>query len=113
MIAIYYSLRSFILQLADKHGRVLCDNTTVVAVVNNMGSTSSSKCNVIAKLIWLFCKAHNIWITCAHIPGVENVKSEFESRKNYKQAEWMLNKKIFARVLQHFQYSPDVDCFAS
>ena len=113
MIAIYYALRSFLSHVTGLHVPVLCDNTTAVSVVNNMGTTRSRECNRVAQQIWKFCQQHNIWVTCAHIPGVENFEADFESRKQYKQAEWMLNREHFIYAVAHFNFTPELDCFAS
>ena len=113
MIAVYYALRSFISRLKGSHVRVLCDNTTAVAVLNKMGSTRSASCNKMAKKIWNFCFEHHMYITCAHIPGVENIVPDKESRKEYKQAEWMLDKGHYLHCLQLFGFTPTIDCFAS
>ena len=113
MIAIYYAIRSFKGKLKDKHVRVLCDNTTAVAVLNKMGSTRSMACNLMAQKIWKFCFRNSIYITCAHIPGVENVVPDKESRAEYRQAEWMLDKKLYTHCTQLFQFLPTIDCFAS
>ena len=78
-----------------------------------MGTTRSPECNEMAKQIWGFCENNNIFITCAHIPGKENIVADKESRREYKQGEWMLNKEIFQYALEYYQYSPDIDCFAS
>ena len=113
MIAVYYSIRSFKDRLKNTHTRVLTDNTTAVAVINKMGTTHNDHCNRIAQDIWTFCKKYDIWITCAHIPGVENVIADFESRKEYKQAEWMLNKLLFHKICKKQKFYPNMDCFAS
>ena len=65
MMAIYYSIRSFKDSLCNKHIKVLSDSTTAVAVINKMGTTHSDQCNEVAQLIWQYCAAHTIWITCA------------------------------------------------
>ena len=33
-----------------------------------------------------------------HIPGKENCEADFEPRREYKDAEWILNPKIFNQV---------------
>ena len=111
--AIYYGLRSFLPYVTGFHVRVLSDNTTAVSVVNNMGTTHSVECNQAAQKIWNFCRSQDIWITCAHIPGKNNVESDFESRRPYRQAEWMLARKHYLKAIETFQFTPDIDCFAS
>ena len=50
--------------------------------------------------IWLFCFKNKIWITAAHIPRTENVIADYESRKSYKNAEWILNPEIFQKAIE-------------
>ena len=60
-----------------------------------------------------FCFKNEIWITAAHIPGAENVIADYESRKSYKDVEWMLNPEIFQKAIKHLKLKPDLDCLAS
>lgn len=113
MLAIFYALRSFVDLLRGHHVRVLCDNTTAVFVLNKMGTTRSMDCNRVNKKIWEYCKENQIFITCTYIPGKENVVADIESRREYKQAEWMLNKDIFVRAQKVFKFDVNIDCFAS
>ncbi len=113
MLAVLYALRSFVQNLQNKHVRILSDNTVTVSVLNKMGSCRSLECNYMGQQIWKFCGENNIFITCTHIPGVENTIADEESRREYKQGEWMLNKEIFHQAVQHFRFSVDIDCFAT
>ena len=113
MLAIYFSLRSFCAHFHGLHIRVLSDNTTAISVLNKMGTVRSQQWNLIAQTVWQFCRDNKIWITCAHIPGKLNTEADTESRKEYKQAEWMLNSDIFEKAVQRFNFIPDLDCFAS
>ena len=69
-----------------------------------MGTTKSSIYNDIVKNMWFVCVKNKIWITAAHIPGVENVTADYESRKSYKDAEWMLNPEIFQKAIKLPKY---------
>ena len=113
MIAILYALRSFVDVLSGQHVRVLCDNTTAVHTINKMGTTKSMSCNSMVKEIWEFCLANDMFITCTHIPGKENIVADHESRREYKQGEWMLNKDIFHWALTCFGFDANIDCFAT
>ena len=95
MMAIYFTLKSFSKQLQGKHVKIFSDNTSAVGIINKMGSSKSNICNSICQNIWLLCKKNEIWITCAHIPGTENVLADYESRREYRDSEWMLNPEIF------------------
>ena len=72
--------------------KVHSDNTTTVQLINKMGSTHSIECNSTAQLIWQFCGKHDIWLTCAFLSGSQNKGADFEYRKKYRDAEWMLNR---------------------
>ena len=113
MTAILYALRSFVEVIENQHVKVLCDNTTAVFVINKMGTTKSPQCNSIAKEIWKFCMEKGMFITCAYIPGKENIVADRASRKEYKQGEWMLNSLIFKDATIHFGFTPNIDCFAT
>ena len=78
-----------------------------------MGTTKSSVCNNIAKNIWLFCLKNKIWITGAYISGAENVITDYESKKSYKDVESMLDPAIFQKTIKHLKFKPDVDGFTS
>ena len=113
LIAIYYALRSFKNCCTHKHVKIYSDSTAAVGIVNKMGSSKSALCNQICKNLWLFCDTHNIWVTAAHIPGSKNIGADRESRKEYKEAEWKLNPKLFISCIQTLHFSPQLDCFAS
>ena len=113
MVAIFYALRAFVDVLEGQHVRVLCDNTTAVFTINNMGTTKSTSCNAVVKEIWEFCKNHDIFITCTYIPGKENVVADKASRREYKQGEWMLRRDIFQTAMVAFDFKPNLDCFAT
>ena len=91
----YYSLRSFKTDFQIKHVKIFSDSQVEVEIINKMGTTKSSTCNNIVKNIRLFYVKNKIRITAAHVPGAENVIADYESRKSYKDAEWMLNPEIF------------------
>ena len=78
-----------------------------------MGTSHSDPCNRITKLIWEWCIANHIWISSAHIPGIEKVGADTESCKLRDETEWMLNHSVFNRILERLQLSPDIDLFAS
>ena len=113
LLAVHYSLRSFKTYFQNKHVKIFSDSQVGVQIINKMGTTKSSICNEIIKNTCLFCVKNKIWITAAHIPGAENVIADYESRKSYKDAEWMLNPEIFQNAMKHLQFKPDLDCFAS
>ena len=109
--AILFGLQSLCTE-KDVHVRVLTDNTTALAYVKNMGGVRSEPCNQVAKEIWDWCEVQGIWVTIAHIPGVENVVADYKSRVFEDNLEWTLNEKIFKKICKVFG-TPSVDLFAS
>ena len=113
LLAIYYALKSFQSECVNSHVKVLNDNVAAVGIVNKMGTSKSELGNAIAKNIWSFCEKYNIWVTAAHIPGIDNTAADTESRRQYKEAEWKLDPKIFSEACKTLLFSPNLDCFAS
>ena len=113
MIAIYFALKAFCSQLKGRHVKILCDNTTAIGVLNKMGSSQSEACDDLCQKIWEHCKLNGIWITCTYIPGKCNVEADTESRRDYRDGNWMLNKKLFKNVCARLTFQPDIDCFAN
>ncbi|CAG2195281.1 unnamed protein product [Mytilus edulis] len=111
ILAIYYTLKSFLHLIINKHVKVLTDNTTAVAYISNMGGTKSIDCNTISRQIWLFCKDNDIWLTCTHIAGKENLADK-KSREFDDKLEWKLKRSVFDQLCTLWQ-RPDIDLFAS
>ena len=44
---------------------------------------------------------------------MDNVDADLESRRDYKDADWILNPTLFHRACVKCQFVPDIDCFAS
>ena len=85
----------------------------VQTVINKMGTCKNHALNKGAQQIWGFCQQFHIWITSSHIPGKENFQADFESKREYKNAEWMLNPKIFNKTQKIMSFQPHIDCFAT
>ena len=91
----------------------MCDNTTAVNVINHMGTSYSDSCNSLAKEIWEWCLARDIWVSVAHIPGKQNLVADFESQRNQREAEGQLHRAALQNALSRFNFQPDIDFFAS
>ena len=113
LLAVFYTLKSFKSDLQDKHIKTFSDNTTAVAVINKMGTCKNHALNKRAQQIWGFCQQLHIWITAFHIPGKEKFEADYESRREYKDAEGMLNPKIFNEAQNILSCQPQTDCFAT
>ena len=106
-------MKSFKFDLQDKHIKTFSDNKTAEAVINKMGTCKNHALNKIAQQIWGFCQQFRIWIAASHIPNKKNFEADFESRREYKDAEWMLNPKIFNEAQNILSFQPQIDCFAT
>ena len=111
--ALFLGLQAYCKSLNDTHIRVRLDNTTAVAVINHMGTSHSSQCNTLGKAIWEWCIQRHIWLSVAHVPGIENTEADLESRKKQSNTEWMLNQKRLHEALLKLNFAPDIDVFAS
>ena len=52
-------------------------------------------------------------IFSSHIPGVENTMTDKMSRVFKDNTEWVLSHKLFKILCDKFQFSPQVDLFAT
>ena len=109
--AILFGLKS-LSQVEGCHIRVMTDNTTALAYIKHQGGVRSPECNEQAQQVWSWAESRRIWLSIAHIPGVENVVADYKSRNFTDNTEWELNDRIFSKVVDAFG-EPDVDLFAS
>ena len=112
LLAVKFSLMSLLHGSHDIHVRIMSDNTTVVSYINEMGGCKSPQCNGLAKEIWEWAMARNIWLSAAHIPGRNNVSADALSRKFSMELEWMFSKQVFQKILSRFN-NLEIDLFAS
>ena len=70
-------------------------------------------CDKLAIDIWDFCSSRKIWISAAHIPGVENTIADKLSRIFNDKTEWKLSPNIDNKIVKKFRFRPCLDLFAS
>ena len=97
--------------IEGKHVHMLLDNTTAIAYINHMGGKHGNL-NSLAVEVWNWCLEHDIWLSAAHLPGVENVEADYESRHFNDRCEWSLHEGVFQRLIEVFG-KPEIDLFAS
>ena len=112
MLAVKFSLKSFLKEFSNVTINIFIDNTAVISVLKNMGTSHNFHLNSICKQIWEWCKDRNIWLFPVYINTKEDL-ADRTSRITYIQAEWMLGKRLFDRVSQTLKFSPTTDLFAS
>jgi hypothetical protein len=113
LLAVFLALKSFANSLTGKHIKVMIDNMTALSDINHMGTSKSAARNALAKSVWLWCHERNIWLTAVHIPGVDNVEADQQSRLSNTSAEWSLNHKFFLDAVSELGVRPNIDLFAS
>lgn len=109
--ACWLALESFANYKSGIHISLRMDNTSAIAYVNKQGGTSE-KLNTLAFDIWEWCQNRNLWISAKHIPGVENIVADYESRVFNDTSEWSLSEAVFEQIMSVWG-SPDIDLFAS
>ena len=112
LLAIWYSILSFLPHIAGHHILIHSDNTTAISYVKKAGGMENPLRDHIARLIWNLASDHKFWISIAHIPGIENTESDRESRTHNPHIEWELPQPAFTKITKHFG-KPDIDLFAS
>ena len=112
LLAVQFSLSALLLSVHDQHVRVESDNTTVISYINSMGGCHSVDYDTIAKNIWTWALAKNLWLSAAYIPGTTNCMADKLSREFNPTLEWSLNPAIFDKIVQCFS-RPTVRFFAS
>lgn len=109
--AVQFAIQSLTKHKQNIHVHIKSDNTTVVAYLNKMGGTRSELLLQTTKQIWTHCLSKKIMITAEHIPGIQNVQADLESRQMRDTSNWMLNKGIFKQINQ--MWGPlNIDLFA-
>ena len=113
LLAVFMGLQTFFKTHYNTHLRILTDNTTAIAVLNHMGTSHSDPCNRLGKEIWEWCIDRNIWLSDAHIPGVHNIKADFESRRTNDNTEWMVDRAYLNNAPSQLSLHPNIDLFTS
>ena len=111
LLGAFFVLKSFEKELTGMHVHCWLDNTTAIAYLNHMGGRQSLL-NNLAFEIWSWALSREMWLTAGHVPGVQNIEADFESRHFNDRSEWSLNSHVFEK-LQDIFGKPDIDLFAS
>jgi hypothetical protein len=111
LTAAKFTIKSLAVTERNSHIRIYMDNTVAISYINKFGGKMHTL-HCIAKDIWLWAKERNIWISAAHVPGVDNTVADALSRCTNDDMEWMLNKQYF-QSLQEIVGNIDIDLFAS
>jgi ribonuclease HI len=112
LLAIFYGLKS--LARDEKKCSILLrvDNTTAISYINRMGSIQFPYLNSLAREIWKWCEAREIWLFASHIKSADNFEADEQSRCQKTEIEWELNNNYFKRICQSYG-NPEIDLFAN
>ena len=109
--AILFGLKA-LCEVSKCHIRIMTDNMTALAYVKHHGGVRSEGCNREAQDIWSWAEEREVWLSIAHIPGVDNVMADFKSRNFEDNLEWELSEKLYERIVDRFG-EPEIDLFAT
>ena len=110
--AVLFGLKCFVKE-PNKHIKIFSDNTTTIACINKKGTSRSPPCHAIALHIWEWAESMSTHLTAAHVPGVENIEADKESRKLHIDGEWMIDSVILKQSFAALNVEPEIDIFAS
>lgn len=110
--AIFLSLQKFCENVRDANILIRSDNTTAISYVNRMGSIQYKNLSFLAREIWQWCEARNLWLFASYIKSEHNWQADEESRILPPETEWSLAPYAFSIITSRFGI-PEVDLFAS
>ena len=78
--AAFLALNTFVSNRRNIYVLLLIDNVAAISFIGHKGGTHSRRLSDLALMIWAWCLQRNIIICAEHIPGVDNVGADKESR---------------------------------
>ena len=79
LFTVVLALRCWGPELENQHVRVRSDNVVTVSALNKPTSRSPVLMPHVKEIFWL-CVKYNVYLSCVHIPGVENLLADRISR---------------------------------
>ena len=67
--AVLFSVTSLLVSLENTNVMIMCDNTTAVHTINNMGTCRSLECHAVVLDIWEWARQRKNLLIATHIPG--------------------------------------------
>ena len=109
--AILFALKCFANNLTSVNILLRVDNTTAISYINRMGSVQHMALNEVAREIWQWCEARNLWLVASYIKSKNN-RADKDSRILSTETEWELDNSAFNIITKTFG-QPEIDLFAS
>ena len=110
-LAAFYALKHYAKNFQG-HVQLRLDNQCCINIINNMGTIKVFDLNQLCKQMWLWAYEKGIWISAVYVASANN-EADKPSRKCLNDSEFMLNKDIFSKVIKTWEFTPDIDLFAS
>ena len=111
LIAAFLILKTYCAHMHDCHIRLMLDNTTAIACINKFGSIKPKLLKVTQEL-YEWAEKRRLFLSAAHVPGVDNVLADKESRTHKTETEWKLKENWFNWICEQLG-KPEIDLFAS
>ena len=112
MLAVFFALRHFLVDLRGHHVLVRTDNMSVVSYINRQGGLRSRPLCRLAHQILLWSQDKFLSVRSIYIPGVENMGADILSRQGPRPGEWWLHPEVVELIWREFGRA-EVDLFAS
>ncbi len=111
-MAAFLALKSFAANCTDCHILIQSDNKTTVAYLNRLGGTRSEPLIQLAIQIWQWSLHRRLTLEAVHVPGLQNMEADSQSRKPHHCSDWCLNPQLFQLLNRRF--GPfQIDLFAA
>ena len=82
-----------------------------VSYINNFGGRIENL-HSLTKELWFWAQGKNLWLSAAHVPGVDNYEADKFSRNLHNDMEWKLKTNFFKEIENKFG-KIEIDLFAS
>lgn len=112
LLAAFFGLKCFAGEARNSDILLRIDNTTAISYINGMGGVRFANLSRLAKEIWSWCEARNLWIFASYISSKENFAADTESRRLESETEFELSEWAFIKIKKTFG-SPEIDLFAT
>ena len=89
LLALSLAVKTFAIGVAKAHILLFLDIVSPVAYINKLGGA------IMARDLWTWSLANQIYLTTQHIPGVTNYHADRESRVFQDSSHWNLNPQLF------------------
>lgn len=107
-----FAVKAFTQHKTQVRVLLLMDNVTAVTYINKMGGTRSPILSSLAFELWTWCLQRRTSLTARHIPGIQNIQADQESRTVVDHSDWKLKPEIF-QCIQSLWGPLEIDLFAS